>query len=152
MNEIIFTGRSDTPGADNSLAAQADRVAAQQAALERFIDHSSCLKRQRGMILERNSCREPWSHTTIAGVRQSLPFGTRGVELELDVFNLLNLLSSRWGRYQVSAPRLLEQVGQTPGPVDASQPVFRFDSARSQWTTLQTESAFQLQLGARYRF
>ena len=152
MSEIILSGRSDTPGADNSLAAQADRIVAQQAALERFIERSSCLKTQRGRIVERNSCREPWSHTTIAGVRQSLPFGERAVELELQVFNVLNLLSSRWGRYRVSSPRLLEQVGQTPSPVETAQPIFRFDSTRPEWTTLQTESAFQLQLGARYRF
>ena len=152
MSEIIFSGRSDTPGADNSLAAESDRIIAQQAALERFIERSSCLKAQRGRIVERNSCREPWSHTTIAGVRQSLPFGGRSVELDLEVFNVLNLLSSRWGRYRVSSPRLLEQVGQTPSPVETAQPIFRFDSTRPEWTTLQTESAFQLQLGARYRF
>jgi hypothetical protein len=152
MREIVFSGRSDASGADNSPAAQADRVLAQQAALERFIQRAACLRRQRGSIVERNSCREPWSHTTIAAVRQTLPIGGHELEAELGLFNVLNLLNSRWGRYRVAAPRLLEHVGQTPGSADVAQPVFRFDSARPEWTTLQTESGFQLQLGVRYHF
>ena len=152
LREIVFIGRSDAPGADNSLPAQTDRVIAQQAALERFIEGAACLRRQRGLIVDRNSCREPWSHTTIAGVRQALPIRDHALEVELDVFNVLNLLSSRWGRYRVAAPRLLEHVGQTPGTAETAQPVFRFDSVRPEWTTLRTESGFQLQLGVRYRF
>jgi hypothetical protein len=127
-------------------------VTAQEAAFENFIERSACLRRQRGAIVARNSCREPWTHTTIVGVKQALPIGSRALEVELDVFNVLNLLNSQWGRYRVSAPRLLEQVGETPGPAETAQPIFRFDTARPEWTTLQTESAFQLQLGARYRF
>jgi hypothetical protein len=151
-DEIAFSGRSDAAGADNSPAAQADRVLSQQTAFEGFIERTPCLRRQRGGFVERNSCREPWSHTTIASVRQAIPIGARALELELDVFNVLNLLNGGWGRYRVTAPRLLEHVGQTPAPPEASQPIFRFDTSRSDWTTLQTESAFQLQLAVRYRY
>lgn len=149
--EILFIG-SDALGADNSPAAQANRVLAQQVALERLIEGSACLRRQRGSIVERNSCREPWSHTTIAGLRQALPIGGHAFEIELDAFNVLNLLNSRWGRNRVAAPRLLEHVGQTPGAAGTAKPVFRFDAKRPEWTTLKTESAFQFQLGVRYRF
>ena len=150
LAEIVFTGQSVAPGADNSLPAQTARVAAQQESFESFIEEMACLRRQRGSILQRNSCREPWSHTTITGLRQGLSIGGNAFEVELDVFNVLNLLNSRWGRYRVAAPRLLEHVGQNP--VETSQSVFRFDSTRPEWTTLQTESAFQFQLGVRYRF
>jgi hypothetical protein len=152
QTEIVFDGRSASPGADNSLPAQTNRVLAQQAALERFIERAPCLRQQRGSIVERNSCREPWSHTTIAGLRQALPIGAHVVELELDLFNVLNLLSSRWGRYRVAAPRLLEHVGQTIDPIETAQPVFRFNADRPEWITSPTESVFQLQLGVRYRF
>lgn len=152
LKEIVFSGRSDAAGVDNSPAAQSNRALAQQAAFESFIERAACLRRQRGTIVERNSCREPSSHTTIAGVRQALPIGARGVEAELHIFNVLNLLNPRWGRYRVAAPRLLEHVGQTFAAGEAAQPVFRFNAARSEWTTLETESAFQLQLGVRYRF
>jgi hypothetical protein len=137
--EIFLIGRSDVSGADNSPVAQSSRVLAQQVALEKLINRSACLRRQRGSIVRRNSCREPWSHTTIAAMRQELSVRSQAFDIELDAFNVLNLLNSRWGRYRVAAPRLLEHV-------------FRFDAVRPEWTTLNTESAFQFQLGVRYRF
>ncbi len=151
-SEIILSGRSDVPGADNTGAAQVDRIAAQRAALDRFIRRSPCLRRQRGLIVERNSCREPASHTTIAGARHAFRVGRHELEAGLDLFNVLNLINSRWGRYRVADPRLLEHVGQTPGSPETGQAVFRFDPDRPEWTTLTTESAFQLQVGLRYRF
>jgi hypothetical protein len=151
-SEILFSGVSSAPGADNSPAAQAGRVLAQQKAFERYIEASSCLRRHRGRILERNRCREPWSHTVVASVRQAVPIAGRRLEAALDVFNVLNLLNDGWGRYRVAAPRLLEHVGQTAGPTGTTQPIFHFDTARAQWTILETESGFRLQLTATYRF
>jgi hypothetical protein len=148
--EIMFSG--EAPGADNSPAAQAARVASQQATFESFIQATPCLRRQRGRLLERNSCREPWTHTTVASLRQSIPIGGQGVEAELDVFNVLNLLNGRWGRFRVAEPFLLEHVGHTPEAPETTQPIFRADATRLHWTTLKTESAFQLQLAMRYRF
>jgi hypothetical protein len=151
-DEIAFSGRSESESADNSPAAQAERIRQQRAAFEAFIEGMPCLRQQRGRILERNSCREPWSHTTILSVRQAIPIAGRQLEAQVDVFNVLNLLSGDWGLYRVSAPALLEHVGQGPGPPEVAQPVFRFDANRTEWTTLQTESAFQLQVALRYRF
>jgi hypothetical protein len=150
-NEILFSGMGEGAGADNSATAQADRVRAQQEAFESYMEGSVCLRRQRGRILERNTCREPWSHTLIASVRQSIPIGGQMFEAGLDVFNVLNLLGHAWGRHRIAAPRLLEHVGQTTGAAGTTQPIFRFDTTRTEWTTLETESAFQLQLTLRYR-
>jgi hypothetical protein len=150
--EIRFSGRSDAPSDDNSPLAQAARERAQQDAFETLIERSPCLRDQRGRILERNSCREPWSHTTIASVRQGIPIARRTVEAELQAFNLLNLMNGAWGRYRIANPQLLEHVGQTTSPATLAQPVFRFDATRPEWTTLKPASAFQLQLAMRYRF
>jgi hypothetical protein len=133
-------------------------VGEQQAAFENFIDGISCLRRQRGRILERNSCREPWSHTTIASMRQSIPGANNALEAELTAFNVLNLLRREWGHYRVAAldrsaaPPLLEHVGQTSGSPQTTEPIFRFDPTTPRWMTLPTESAFQLQVSLRYRF
>lgn len=151
-SEIIFSGRSDAPGADNSAAAQQKRIGDQRAALDRFIHRSECLRRQRGLIVARNSCREPASHSTIAGARHTFQVGRHQLEAGLDLYNVLNLINSHWGLYRVSDPRLLEHVGQTPSAPETAQPVFRFDADRPQWTTMPTESSFQLQVGLRYRF
>jgi hypothetical protein len=128
-------------------------TAAQQAeAFERLIENTPCLRRQRGQILERNSCREPWSHITIASLRQTIPIAKGALQAQLDVYNLLNLLSSDWGHYRVAAPALLEQVSRTSGPPELAQPIFRYNVDAPAWTTLPAESVFQLQLALRYRF
>ena len=150
--EIVFSGQASGPDSDNSPAAQAARVTAQQAAFEEFIAASGCLRRHRGRILEANSCREPWAHTTAASLRQTIPLGARAVELQLDVFNPLNLLDGDWGRRRLANAVLLQHVGQTTGASGQAEPVFRFDSGSAGWIVDPAESAFQLQLGARYRF
>jgi hypothetical protein len=149
--EIVFTGISAVPGADQSPAAQAARVLAQQQAFERFILGSPCLRRQRGRILERNSCREPWSHTSVLSLRQWVPVGEPGLEVRLDLFNPLNLLEADWGIRRVADPVLLEHVGQA-ATASGSMPVFRFQEVASPWTVVPAESAFQFQLGVTYRF
>lgn len=149
--EIRFSGFSDSIAADNSAAAQAIRERVQRQAFEDFVERTPCLRRQRGRIVERNSCREPWSNTTIASLRQAIPVGGRAVEVQLDVFNVLNLLNGDWGRRREAAPALLEHAGQTAGPAPTSRPIFRFDASNPGWTTVAVESAFQLQLALRYR-
>jgi hypothetical protein len=150
--EINFSGASDSLGADNSAATQASRVQKQRTAFENFIQRTSCLRAQRGQILARNTCREPWSNSTIASVRQTIPVGGQSIEMQLDLFNVLNLLNGSWGQYRQAAPALLEHVGQTAAAPDASRPIFRFHSDAPTWNTLPSESDFQLQLSLRYRF
>jgi hypothetical protein len=150
--EILFSDRSDARGADNSDAAKLQRVADQRVALDRFIERSECLRRQRGKILQRNSCREPMSQTTIAGARHTFRVASRELEAGIDLFNVLNLMNSRWGQYRVSDPKLLEHVEQKQVSPGTSQSVFRFNPDRPQWIPSPTESAYQLQVGLRYRF
>jgi hypothetical protein len=161
LNDPIYVPRSafdsseirfDPFTREASGAVEAVTVDRQAAAFERFIEETPCLRRQRGRIAARNSCREPWTHTTIASVRQGIPIGRQMLELELDAFNLLDLLSVGWGRYQLARPGILEHVGQATDAEGGSQPIFRFDPGFARWETLPAESAFQLQVAARFRF
>jgi len=78
---------------------------------------------------------------------------THALSLQADLFNVLNALNPRWGHYLVSDPNLLEQVGETPATAGVRpQPIFHSDPTKPQWTTLSTESSYQLQLGVRYSF
>lgn len=153
-SELLISGISDAKNPDNSPSAQAERERAQRTAVEAFITRTDCLRRQRGRILERNSCREPWSNTTNASLRQPIPLGGRSVEIQLDVFNVLNLVNASWGRRRAAVPvlGLFEHVGQTAASGPASQPIFRFAGDGPRWTIVPGESEFQLQLAARYRF
>ena len=125
--------------------------AAQAAAFEKFIRETQCLQRQRGRIVARNSCRGPWVNTSNASVRQSLQT-VRGhdVSLQLEVFNLLNLLNSSWGLLRLPNATVLRHTGQTAGT--ATQPTFYFDAAKAGTSTQNLESGYQLQLSLRYSF
>jgi hypothetical protein len=160
-SEIRFSGVSPIPGADNSPEAQAQRIAEQRSALERYITSTDCLTRQRGRIMTRNSCRSPWTNTVNVSLRQALP-AIRGQSLlvQLDIFNFLNLLNNDWGQQPLpplgggSVP-LLAHVGQTAGALtgpNGSQGVFTFDPAMDKYDRRHAGSAYQLQLGIRYGF
>jgi hypothetical protein len=159
--EIRFSGVSPIPGADNSPVAQAQRIAEQRSALERFVTSTECLTRQRGRIMTRNSCRSPWTNTVNVSVRQALPaIGGQSFSVQLDVFNFLNLLNKDWGQQPLpplgggSIP-LLTHVGQTAGQLtgpSGSQGVFTFDPAMDKYDRRHVGSAYQMQLGMRYGF
>jgi hypothetical protein len=152
-NEIQFSGVSSEPGADNSPAAQDARIQVQRAAFEQFIHRTACLRERRGRIAVRNGCREPWTHTTVASLRQAIPVGGGALDVQLDVYNVLNLLDREWGQHRVvTSPALLEQVGVAIGPSGQQEPVFRFAANAAGWRADPAESAFQFQFGVRYRF
>jgi hypothetical protein len=160
-SEIRFSGVSPVAGADNSPPAQAQRIADQQAAFERYITTTDCLNRQRGRIMTRNSCRSPWTNTVNVSVRQALPsILGQTVTVQLDVFNFLNLLNADWGQQPLppngggSVP-LLTQVGQTAGGLtgaNGSQGIFTFDPATEKFDRRHVGSAYQMQFGVRYGF
>ena len=160
-SEIRFSGVSPVAGADNSPAAQEQRIAEQRAGLERYITSTDCLTRQRGRIMTRNSCRSPWTNTVNVSLRQALPsiFG-QTLTAQLDVFNFLNLLNASWGQQPLppngggSVP-LLTHVGQTSGGLtgpDGSQGIFTFDPATEKYDRRHIGSAYQMQFGVRYAF
>jgi hypothetical protein len=152
-NDPIYVPRSAADTAEIVFQGTAAEIARQQSALESFIARTPCLRRQRGHILARNSCVAPWVHTSSAAVRQSLPsLAGHEASLDLEVFNLLNLIRHGWGLYRVPNAFLLRHVGQTSGSPATAQPVFIFDKDWQAFSTANSESAYQLQLAVRYRF
>ncbi len=70
----------------------------QFAALDRFIRKEPCLQSQRGRLMERNSCRDPWVHETTAQLSKQFGLADRRtLELTADLFNVLNFVNSDWG-------------------------------------------------------
>jgi len=148
-NDPIYVPRNAADPSEITLAGT--DVARQAAALERFIRETPCLRGQRGKIVARNSCRGPWANTSNASIRQSLPtLGGGDLSLQLEVFNLLNLLNPSWGLFRIPNSNLLQHVGQTSAL--SPQPVFFFDASAAGTSTQNLESGYQLQLSLRYRF
>ncbi len=157
LNDPIYVPLDASDTTAIVFSGSAAEVAAQQSAMEGLIRGSRCLRNQRGRIMTRNSCRAPWINLANMSIRQKLPpFGRHAVALQLDVFNLLNLLNAEWGEFRVVAPgpnaSLLAQVGQTPGTAAQSQPIFRLNQAGARFDSQNVQSAYQLQLGMRYSF
>jgi hypothetical protein len=130
----------------------------QGEALDRFIGRQDCLREQRGRILERNSCREPWRNLMNVSVRQSLP-AVRGhtAAIQLDIFNFLNLLNRDWGDVWTvpglnSNEPLLTHVGQTDGDLTESQGIFQFNPGTRRYDNTNLQSNYQIQLQLRYSF
>jgi hypothetical protein len=152
-NDPVYVPRNAADTSEIAFAGTAADVLAQQAALESFIAQTPCLRRQRGRILTRNSCNAPWVHSSSAAVRQSLPpWGGHRVSLELEIFNLLNLLRRDWGLYRVPNTVLLQQGGQTAGAAGTTQPIFSFNRTLAPHSSENAESAYQFQLALRYQF
>jgi hypothetical protein len=66
--------------------------------LNTYITSESCLNNARGTLLNRNTCRNPWTNFINMRVSKSFPtISGQSFEVSLDIFNLPNLLSSSWG-------------------------------------------------------
>lgn len=73
-------------------------TAAGDALFQQYIDGESCLSSQRGRIMERNSCRNPWQNQLDVAVRQRLPVLRGDAALEIQIFNFLRMLDKDWGQ------------------------------------------------------
>jgi hypothetical protein len=150
-NDPIYVPRDARDTSEIVFAGSPAEIATQQQAFERFIERTVCLRRQRGSVAAPNSCRAPWVHSSSLSIRQSLPVVRgRDLSLQVELFNVLNLLNADWGLLRTPNSALLQHVGQTPSP--SPEPVFRYDPARAATSTLNIESGYQLQVGVRYAF
>ncbi|HEX3234314.1 MAG TPA: TonB-dependent receptor [Gemmatimonadales bacterium] len=141
FNDILYVPR------DSSDITLADPT--EWAALDRYIRSESCLEKQRGRIMRRNSCREYWQTLLNARLSTVLPT-TRGqsVELIADLFNVLSFLDRDWGVQRFHSGDLLRLVGY-----DEANGRGIYEMGRIDRKVRDNEATrWRLQLGARYGF
>ena len=132
----------------------ADSVA-QRAAFAGKINGTACLRDNRGQVIGRNACRNPWQNILDARLAKTFStFRGQDVEISADFFNLLNGLSSKWGqRNEVQAAN--EQALQPRGfnPV-TKRFVYQYNTnfGKQEPSAFGLSQQFQVQLGARYAF
>jgi hypothetical protein len=159
QNDIVYVprDRADISLDGNGNAAGVGTTAQQDSAyaeLDEFIRAERCLRDQRGRILARNSCRNPWFGTLNARVTKTFPtvFG-QSLELTADVYNLLNLVNPRrWGQSRVTAVNppvqpMLRLVGYEES---AGRGIYRLQLPLRQIQDLA--SRWQMELSVRYVF
>ena len=121
--------------------------------LDRFIEQQSCLRAQRARVMARNSCRNGWLGSLNARLTTTVPLaGGQRLDIIADIFNVPNLLSSRWGRYwdTTTGPsvRMLQLRGW-----DATNARGIYQLALPRRSVVDAiASRWRLQLGARYGF
>jgi hypothetical protein len=168
-NEILFTGYN--PAAPTSTGHIS--YLAQAEAFDKFIDGIACLRENRGKLLSRNLCRNPWQNQIDISVGQSLQaFGQQNLQLRLDVINFANLLNKKWGAQNFSdqnatcgsicsATVLMTHtgnVGPTGAPIatgtnnPAARGVYTFDTNLKRWNADNASSNYRMQLSMRYSF
>ncbi|HUL71370.1 MAG TPA: carboxypeptidase regulatory-like domain-containing protein [Gemmatimonadales bacterium] len=102
--DLIYVPRDVRPGGDISLftldSATGTFVpasASEYAKLDRYITNEQCLNRQRGQIMARNSCRNPWNSLLNAQLAMNIPtLRGQSIQLTADVQNLPALLNASW--------------------------------------------------------
>ena len=130
-------------------------------ALDDLIERLGCTRSQRGRIMQRNSCRNHAVMMLDGRIAKTFnQKSSRRVELSADMFNLPNLLNSRWGIVRETSDRefvpLMTVVGW-----DAAHNRPQYSIAIPQGgmpvlpsidKALLDASRWRIQLGARYEF
>jgi hypothetical protein len=148
-NDNIYIPRD---ASEISLSGDAAAQAAAFTRLDSLITANACLSEQRGQIMERNSCRNPWINTLNARLAAFIPLPGQSLEISADLFNVLNLLDGGWGlekrTSQFETATLLRAAG-----FDAAnnRPLYALSFPRFNDPELN-RSRWRLQLGARYSF
>jgi hypothetical protein len=89
-NDVVYVPRD---AGDITLADPTDF-----AALDEFISKEPCLQSQRGRLLQRDSCRNPWVNETTAQLSKRFRLADRRtLEVTADLFNVLNFVNNDWG-------------------------------------------------------
>ncbi|MEQ9570140.1 MAG: hypothetical protein RLN75_08115, partial [Longimicrobiales bacterium] len=118
-----------------------------------------CLRKRRGDIMVRNSCRNPWENRLDLRLAQGFAIGATDVRIEADLINVLNALNGDWGHVQKtpSVVPLYERGGEANYLRWAGGFQRRADADRDvvpapAWSPLSPDSQWQLQIGARVTF
>ncbi|MFN2400624.1 MAG: TonB-dependent receptor domain-containing protein [Gemmatimonadaceae bacterium] len=150
----------DLPVSVSPTATNPDSViAANRESYARYLSDNDCVGDYVGQIIPRNTCRQPWFNRLDISLRRDFPtVSDQRLELSVDLFNVLNGLNKKWGRYesvQTSNRNLLvaQSYDETTGQVLYTVPTpgaTGFGGKRTTGSNLLLQ--FSMQVGLRYRF
>ena len=129
--------------------------------LNAFISSEECLNENRGRIMRRNVCREPWQNRLDTRFTFRVPtINSQRAEISLDVINVLNLVNQDWGVIRGMSNATADLL-ELRGWDDANnRGIFRptgnlrLDHAGNAdpFNTFFDNSRWRMQLGVRYAF
>ncbi|MCX6315192.1 MAG: carboxypeptidase regulatory-like domain-containing protein [Sphingobacteriales bacterium] len=163
--------QSDIRLADYTLNGTLYTAAQQWTDLNSFIDGDSYLKTRRGQYAERNGMRTPWNNELDMKLMHEFKLSRTNkqhtLQVSLDIFNVLNLISNSWGhvnfvtnvnQYDVNFLKYATDAnGKAAGtPASGYLPTFNFvkpTGVGGHYYTLDPiNSRWQGQFGVKYNF
>lgn len=127
---------------------------AQWTTLDNFIKNEPCLQAQRGRVMERTSCRNPWR--TFVDARAVKSFRTirgQSVEVTASMFNVLSFLGIGGKIYNVATFENSSLLTRTGYNAALGRGIYSLDGAgRALKFQDINASRWKLELGARYIF
>lgn len=158
--DIVYVPRNVTPAGDISLVVRDEGTgglvpapAETYAELDPYIGEEKCLDRQRGRLMERNSCRNPWFGELNARLTKSRPTARgQSIEMSADLLNALALVKRSWGEYRLTTDQTDLPLLRLQGYDQANQRgIYELNlPMRSQVDDFA--SRWRLLLGLRYSF
>ncbi len=131
-------------------------AAAQRAALKAFIAQDEYLSERRGQYSEKYGGETPWFNQVDLRILQDFNFknkkSTQTIQVSVDVVNLTNMISSKWGvRKYATTSGYFQPVSVS---LSGSTPTYQFDPSLKETFTASPDlqSRWQLQFGLRYIF
>jgi carboxypeptidase family protein/TonB-dependent receptor-like protein len=128
--------------------------------LDAFIKSEPCLDEQRGRIMKRGSCRNPWQRFLDVRLAKIIPtLSGQSFQVTADIFNFLNLLDRDWGinrstsfgNEQVSANTLA--MSTTAYDMTNDRGVYTVPAVFSPLRRVDvTNARWRIQLGGKYIF
>jgi hypothetical protein len=151
-NDLIYVPKSINEIKLVTTSAVTTPIADQWKNLDAFIENDPYLKTRRGQYAERNGATTPWESQIDLRLTQDLGIGlgkkSHGIQLTLDVINVLNLLNNDWGR-QYFVPN----QAQTLLNVETGSKGFTYRNTNPVgWNVADIASRWQAQFGIRYTF
>lgn len=132
--------------------------AQQAAAFQSFMNNNKCVSSQAGHIMARDSCSNPWYNTLDMSFRQRLPqIGQHTVTLNVDVYNVMNLVNSGWGKIRTFTPNTEASLLTVATRDSQGRLVYTFDPQFASNSNIFTPFSaayqfYQIQLSLRYSY
>lgn len=145
INDLLYIPTASELGQMNFTGA------GQAEAFESFIRQDDYLNENRGSYAERYGALAPWRGRWDVKVLQDIKIVKRNtLQLSLDILNIGNLISSKWGVVQIPGNQQVLGVSVD----DSNVPTYTFDPNLVETFSANTDliSRWQAQFGVRYTF
>jgi hypothetical protein len=154
-NDLIFVP-SDSQVDQMNFSGDEAAQSSQKAAFKSFIKQDEYLNENRGEYVEKYGILSPWRSNWDLRILQDFNMGEKGnkFQFSIDVLNIGNLISSKWGVKQI--PTNIQPIGVSVAEDSDGNltPTYSFDRSVSSTFSdnFDLQSRWRLQVGLRYIF